>query len=131
VELAGAAPVTAQQAGAATPAGTLGNANTDTETVGTAEAQRPADAQSSAGQGPSESSGPRPQPSVGGRPPMASMEQLVQVLRAAFPDLAGITRDRSRKAVTDAGLGASHERIAEAVELLRQQNQAHQHPAQD
>jgi len=131
VQLAAAAPVTAQEAGAATSAGSPESGNTDTNEVGAAKPQQAADVHISAGQHPSEGSGLRPQQSVGGRPPKAPMEQLVQVLRAAFPDLAGITRERSRKAVTDAGLGASHERIAEAVELLRQQDQAHQHPAHD
>ena len=131
VQIAVASPVTAQTVGAATSAGTPGSADADEYEVGVVEPQQPADGGSSAGQGPSEGSVLRPQPSMGGRPPKAPMEQLVQVLGAAFPDLTGITRERSRKAVTDAGLGASHDRIAEAVELLRQQDQAQQHPAHD
>ena len=109
--------------------------------AGTSEARQPAgDAGSSsesaadpsgAGQGPQEGSGPRPQPSQGGRPPMATLDELAEAISAAHPDPAQITRDSARKAIADIGLGAGHERLNEAIALVRQGAEGRQHPVQD
>jgi hypothetical protein len=87
--------------------------------------------QSGAGQSPHEGSGPRPQPSQGGRPPKATLEELAEAISAAHPDPAQITRDSARRAITDAGLGAGHDRLSEAIALVRRQAEGRQHPAQN
>ncbi|QKW28274.1 DUF2637 domain-containing protein [Streptomyces seoulensis] len=69
---------------------------------------------------------PAPQPI--GRPALASIPQLADVISAAHPDGAGLTRDSARKALQDNGLGASTDRLAEAISLARQQTQARPHP---
>jgi hypothetical protein len=77
-----------------------------------------------AGDGPDDGSGPRPNP--GGRPALASLDQLVDVISAAFPDIGSLTRDGARKAVTDAGLGAGTGRLTEAMTIVRQRAKAQQ-----
>jgi hypothetical protein len=82
------------------------------------------------GQDPHEGSGPVPPPvaNSGGRPALASITELAQVISAAHPDGSGLTRDSARKAIADAGLGAGTERLAEAMTLARQRSAARQHP---
>jgi hypothetical protein len=70
-----------------------------------------------------------PLPSAGGRPPLASMTRLVDVIQAAHPDGSGLTRDSARKAIQDAGLGAGTDRLTEAMALARQHPRARQHPS--
>jgi Protein of unknown function (DUF2637) len=86
---------------------------------------------SSAGQGPQEGSGPRPQPSQGGRPPMATLAELAEAISTAHPDPAQITRESARKAIADVGLGAGHERLNEAIALVRQRAEDRQYLPQD
>ncbi|MEZ0064375.1 hypothetical protein ABIA32_000353 [Streptacidiphilus sp. MAP12-20] len=89
----------------------------------------PAEDHESAGQVPQGDSGQSAVPSPGGRPALASIAELADVIAAAHPDGSGLTRDSARKAVTDAGLGAGTERLAEATALVRQRTEARQHPA--
>lgn len=78
---------------------------------------------------------PEPEPIAGqvggGRPRMATPEQLSEVIRAAHPDPATITRASARKAVADAGLGVGTQRLQELVVELRRQPAARPHPEQD
>ncbi|MEV0038874.1 DUF2637 domain-containing protein [Streptomyces sp. NPDC050804] len=64
----------------------------------------------------------------GGRPPMAALERLAEVIAAAHPDPDAITRDSARKALTESGLGAGTLRLTEAITLVRSTAQARQHP---
>ena len=64
----------------------------------------------------------------GGRPPMATLEQLAEVIAAAHPDPDSITRDSARKALTESGLGAGTLRLTEAITLVRAAVQPRQHP---
>ncbi|MYV53716.1 DUF2637 domain-containing protein [Streptomyces sp. SID3212] len=64
----------------------------------------------------------------GGRPPMATLEQLVNVIAAAHPDPDSITRDSARKSLTEAELGAGTLRLTEAITLVRAAAQPRQHP---
>lgn len=64
----------------------------------------------------------------GGRPPMAPLERLTEVIAAAHPDPEAITRDSARKALTEAGLGAGTLRLTEAIAQARGVAQARQHP---
>jgi hypothetical protein len=89
----------------------------------------PAEDHEAAGQDPQGDSGQPPMTSLGGRPALASIAELADVIAAAHPDGSGLTRDSARKAVTDAGLGAGTERLAEAMALVRQRSEARQHPA--
>jgi hypothetical protein len=66
---------------------------------------------------------------AGGRPPLASMARLVDVIQAAHPDGSGLTRDSARKAIQDAGLGAGTDRLTEAMTLARQHPRARPHPS--
>ncbi|MEE4544649.1 DUF2637 domain-containing protein [Streptomyces sp. V4-01] len=70
---------------------------------------------------------PRPQ-RQGGRPPMATLEQLAEVIAAAHPDPDSITRDSARAAVIEAELGAGTNRLTEAITLARTAAQPRQHP---
>lgn len=87
------------------------------------------DEPNSAGQGRDEGFVPRPQ-SQGGRPPMATLERLAQVIAAAHPDPDTITRDSARKALTESGLGAGTLRLTEAINLVRHTHQAREQPDQ-
>ncbi|SEK66373.1 DUF2637 domain-containing protein [Streptacidiphilus jiangxiensis] len=89
----------------------------------------PAEDHESAGQNLRGDSGQPPVTSPGGRPALASIAGLADVIAAAHPDGSGLTRDSARKAVTDAGLGAGTERLTEAMALVRQRSEARQHPA--
>ncbi|WP_084701759.1 DUF2637 domain-containing protein [Streptacidiphilus anmyonensis] len=89
----------------------------------------PAEDHESADQDPRGDSGQPPVTSPGGRPALASIAGLADVIAAAHPEGSGLTRDSARKAVTDAGLGAGTERLAEAMALVRQRSEARQHPA--
>ncbi|GAA1910973.1 DUF2637 domain-containing protein [Streptantibioticus ferralitis] len=84
-------------------------------------------ASDSAGQEPEESAVLQPVPK-GGRPPLASITQLADVISAAHPDGSGLTRDSAREAVEKAGLGAATGRLTEAIALVRQRTQALPHP---
>ncbi|MFC9652352.1 DUF2637 domain-containing protein [Streptomyces sp. NPDC056937] len=64
----------------------------------------------------------------GGRPPMATLEQLVNVIAAAHPDPDSITRDSARKSLTEAELGAGTLRLTEAISLIRAAAQSRQTP---
>ncbi len=75
-----------------------------------------------------EASGPLPVAKAGGRPAMASIEELADIISVAHPDGSGLTRDSARKAVSDAGLGGATGRIAEAMALARQRVEARQLP---
>jgi hypothetical protein len=66
----------------------------------------------------------------GGRPRLASLERLVEVIRQAHPDVSTLTRDSARKALAEAGLGAATNRLTEAVALVRDQAQTREHPEQ-
>ena len=89
----------------------------------------PEDKLDGAGQGQDEGSVPRPQ-SQGGRPPMAPLERLAEVITAAHPDPDAITRDSARKALSESGLGAGTVRLTEAITLVRRAAQAREHPDQ-
>jgi hypothetical protein len=78
----------------------------------------------SAGRKPEETSVPQPV----GRPALASITRLADVIGAAHPDGAGLTRDSARKALQEAGLGAGTDRLTEAISLARQQAEARPHP---
>ncbi len=64
----------------------------------------------------------------GGRPPMASLERLAEVIAAAHPDPDAITRDSARKSLIEVGLGAATHRVTEAIALVRNPAQTRQHP---
>ncbi|MEU6174022.1 DUF2637 domain-containing protein [Streptantibioticus parmotrematis] len=81
-----------------------------------------------AGPNPHESSGQAPETSPGGRPAIASIAELASIISTAHPGNSGLTRDSARKAVTDAGLGAGTDRLAEAMALVRQGTEARPHP---
>ncbi|MEU3186624.1 hypothetical protein ABZ707_20815 [Streptomyces sp. NPDC006923] len=66
----------------------------------------------------------------GGRPPMATVERLAEVIAAAHPNPDEITRDSARKALTEVDLGAGTLRLTEAINLVRTATQARQHPDQ-
>ncbi|MDJ0342599.1 DUF2637 domain-containing protein [Streptomyces sp. H10-C2] len=83
----------------------------------------------SAGQGQDGGSVPRTQ-AQGGRPPMASLQRLAEVIAAAHRDPDTLTRDSARKALTESGLGAGTHRLTEAIALVRNASQAREHPAQ-
>ena len=80
-----------------------------------------------AGQESEEEAGPGAATKAGGRPAMASITELADIISAAHPDGSGLTRDSARKAISDAGLGAATVRIAEAMAFARQRTQALQH----
>ncbi|MCZ4096128.1 MULTISPECIES: DUF2637 domain-containing protein [Streptomyces] len=82
-----------------------------------------------AGQGQDGGSVPRPQ-AQGGRPPMATLQRLAEVIAAAHRDPDTITRDSARKALTASGLGAGTHRLTEAIALVRNTSQPRKHPAQ-
>ncbi|WP_052434876.1 DUF2637 domain-containing protein [Streptacidiphilus melanogenes] len=67
----------------------------------------------------------------GGRPRMATPEQLSKAILAAHPDPGTITRTSARKAIADAGLGVGTQRLQELVTELRRQPTARPHPEQD
>lgn len=81
-----------------------------------------------AGPNPHEGSGQAPETSPGGRPAIASIAELASIISTAHPGNSGLTRDSARKAVTDAGLGAGTDRLAEAMALVRQGTEARPHP---
>ncbi|MEY9843066.1 hypothetical protein ABH940_000114 [Streptacidiphilus sp. BW17] len=81
-----------------------------------------------AGQEPEKGSGPPPVTNAGGRPPKASIAELAEAIRAAHPEGSGLTRASARKAVTDAGFGASTDRLTAALALVKQSDEARQHP---
>ncbi|QMU67101.1 DUF2637 domain-containing protein [Streptacidiphilus sp. P02-A3a] len=117
----------APQAAAVTP-----KTQQDTDgAAGPQEPPQPAVASSGAGQVLQEGSGPRPQPSQGGRPPKATLNELAEAISAAHPDPDQITRESARKAITATGLGAGHGRLSEAMALARQAAEGRQHPAED
>ena len=62
---------------------------------------------------------------------MATLAELAAAISAAHPDPAQITREGARKAIAEVGLGAGHERLSEAIALVRQEAEGRQHPAQD
>ncbi|MEY9955315.1 DUF2637 domain-containing protein [Streptacidiphilus sp. MAP5-52] len=64
-----------------------------------------------------------------GRPPMATLERLADVIAAAHPDPDQITRDSARKALTESGLGAGTHRVTEAIALVRSAARTREHPA--
>jgi hypothetical protein len=64
----------------------------------------------------------------GGRPPMATVERLAEVIDAAHPNADEITRDSARKALTEVDLGAGTLRLTKAINLVRSATQAHHHP---
>ncbi|WP_236653429.1 DUF2637 domain-containing protein [Streptacidiphilus melanogenes] len=81
-----------------------------------------------AGQDPQGGLGHPPMPSTGGRPALASIAELADVIGAAHPGGSGLTRDSARKALIDAGLGAGTERLAEAIGLVRQGTESRPRP---
>ncbi|NEA73212.1 DUF2637 domain-containing protein [Streptomyces sp. SID13588] len=83
----------------------------------------------SAGQGQNRGSVPRNQ-AQGGRPPMATLQRLAEVIAAAHRDPDTITRDSARKSLTESGLGAGTHRLTEAIALVRNTSQPREHPAQ-
>ncbi len=89
----------------------------------------PAEEHDRAGQDPQGDSGQPPTTSMGGRPALASIAELADVIESAHSSGSGLTRDSARKAITDAGLGAGTERLTEAMSLVRQRAEARQHPA--
>jgi len=89
----------------------------------------PAEEHDRAGQDPQGDSGQSPTTSAGGRPALASIAELADVIESAHSSGSGLTRDSARKAITDAGLGAGTERLTEAMSLVRQRAEARQHPA--
>lgn len=66
----------------------------------------------------------------GGRPPMATLEELAEVIAAAHPHPDSITRDSARNAVTESGLGAATSRLDKAITLVRRPAKAEEHPDQ-
>jgi hypothetical protein len=66
----------------------------------------------------------------GGRPPMATVERLAEVIDAAHPDPEAITRDSARKALTEVGLGAATGRLDRAIALVRRTDSAGEHTDQ-
>ncbi|MFC1417793.1 DUF2637 domain-containing protein [Streptacidiphilus cavernicola] len=90
---------------------------------GSAPEVEPAEHENAGGNAPDDS-GPR----RGGRPPLATDQQLVEVLLAAptGPDL--MTREDARAALAAAGLGAGNDRLRDALALARAQSEARQHP---
>lgn len=125
------APATAREAVPGALAGTPDAQQLADDAGSTLEPPLPAASPGGAGQGSQEGSGPRPHPSQGGRPPKATLDELAQAISAAHHDPDQITRDSARKAITDAGMGAGHERLSEAIALVRQRAEGRQHPAQD
>ncbi|WP_329218819.1 DUF2637 domain-containing protein [Streptomyces sp. NBC_01485] len=123
------------QPGEATVPGALGSGSVDldsgTGTVPPAGSphSESEDEPDGADQGQDEGSVPRAQ-SQGGRPPMASLERLAEVITAAHPDPDAITRDSARKALSESGLGAGTVRLTEAITLVRRAAQAREHPDQ-
>ncbi|MHA6762003.1 DUF2637 domain-containing protein [Streptacidiphilus sp. PAMC 29251] len=81
------------------------------------------------GQGMKQGSVPRAL-AQGGRPPMATLERLADVIAAAHPDPDQITRDSARKALTESGVGAATHRVTEAIALVRSAARTREHPAQ-
>ncbi|MEZ0064026.1 hypothetical protein ABIA32_000004 [Streptacidiphilus sp. MAP12-20] len=81
------------------------------------------------GQDPEEGSGSAPAAKAGGRPALASIAELADVIAAAHPDGSGLTRDSARKALAAAGLGAGTDRLTEAMALVRRRSEAREHPA--
>ncbi|WP_431951242.1 DUF2637 domain-containing protein [Actinacidiphila sp. bgisy167] len=79
-----------------------------------------------AAQGPGKGSVPRGG-GQGGRPPMATLEELAEVIAAAHPDPQAITRDSARNAVTESGLGAATTRLTDAITLVRRAAQTGEH----
>ena len=125
------APATARDTAPPAAAGTTDTEQPADGTGSVPELPQPAADGSSTGQGPQQGFGPRPQPSQGGRPPKATLQELAQAISAAHPDPDQITRESARKAITDAGLGAGHDRLNDAIALVRQKAEGRQHPAQD
>ncbi|WP_399478137.1 hypothetical protein [Streptomyces sp. TRM68367] len=123
------------QAAEATAPGALGSGSIDPDSgTGTVTPtgsphSEPEDEPDSAGQGQDEGSVPRTQ-SQGGRPPMASLERLAEVIAATHSDPDAITRDSARKALTESGLGAGTVRLTEAITLVRRAAHAREHPDQ-
>jgi len=125
------APATAREAAPQAAAETPHADKPPVDGSAASEPPQPVDGQNSTGHSPQEGSGTRPQPSLGGRPPKATLPELAQAISAAHPDPDQITRDSARKAITDAGLGAGHDRLNEAIALVRQNADSRQHPALD
>ncbi|MDT3397728.1 DUF2637 domain-containing protein [Streptomyces sp. B1866] len=116
----------------ATPADEPADASRpDADAEGRQAAAQPERELNGAGESPGKGYGPTPQPSPGGRPPLASLDQLVAVISAAHPDPATLTRGSARKALTRAGIGAGTERLTEAITQVRQRAQADHHPEPD
>ena len=72
-----------------------------------------------AGEGDAGTSGRPVRPGRTGRPPAASIEELVQLVRAAHPDLDDLSRTSARAAVTGQGLSVGAERLTEVLVRLR------------
>ncbi|MEY9965972.1 hypothetical protein ABIA33_004027 [Streptacidiphilus sp. MAP12-16] len=72
-----------------------------------------------AGQGGAGTSGRLAHPGRTGRPPAASIEELVQLVRAAHPDLDDLSRSSARAAITERGLTVGAERLTEVLARLR------------
>jgi hypothetical protein len=71
------------------------------------------------GQGDSATSGRPAHPGRTGRPPAASIEELVQLVLAAHPDLDDLSRSSARAAITGQGLTVGAERLTEVLVRLR------------
>jgi hypothetical protein len=72
-----------------------------------------------AGQGDTGTSGRLAHPGRTGRPPAASIEELVQLVRAAHPDLDDLSRTSARAAITAQGLSVGADRLTEVLARLR------------
>jgi Protein of unknown function (DUF2637) len=72
-----------------------------------------------AGQGDAGTSGRLAHPGRTGRPPAASIEELVQLVNAAHPDLDDLSRSSARTAITERGLSVGAERLTEVLVRLR------------
>jgi hypothetical protein len=72
-----------------------------------------------AGQGAAGTSGRPTHPGRSGRPPAASIEERVQLVHAAHPDLDDLSRSSARAAITERGLTVGAERLTEVLVRLR------------
>ncbi|WP_443070976.1 DUF2637 domain-containing protein [Streptomyces sp. NBC_01476] len=67
----------------------------------------------------------------GGRKAEASIQQLADIIRRAYPDSGQATRAMARAAIEAQGISAGNERIAEALKSLQPGEQARPHPGND
>ncbi|QMU67181.1 DUF2637 domain-containing protein [Streptacidiphilus sp. P02-A3a] len=72
-----------------------------------------------AGQGYARTSGRPAHPGRTGRPPAATIEELVHVVRDAHPDLEDLSRTSGRAAINAQGLTVSADRLTEVLDRLR------------